>query len=135
VPVSGKNHAVDRSEGAMKDFDATEIAYVPTTGVRQVRETPLVAATDENLKGYGCLVDEPRAFRSRSSVGRRKAGERSTRIRAIKVASPREFSSSAGKAKRSTPATTPLATATSSPGATGRKKRPPTAWQNRGDKR
>jgi ureidoglycolate lyase len=46
----------------MRDFDATEIAYVPTTGVRRVCETPLVAATDEHLKGYGCLVDAPESF-------------------------------------------------------------------------
>ena len=44
------------------DFDPTEIAYVPTTGVRRVHETPLVVATDESLKGYGCLVDDPRTF-------------------------------------------------------------------------
>jgi ureidoglycolate lyase len=40
----------------------SEIAYVPTTGVRRAHETPLVAATDETLKGYGCLVDEPKTF-------------------------------------------------------------------------
>jgi ureidoglycolate lyase len=49
-------------ESGMRDFDNAEIAYVPTTGVRQVHETPLVAATNEKLKGYGCLVDEPKAF-------------------------------------------------------------------------
>ena len=46
----------------MRDFDAAEIAYAPTTGVRRVHETSLVAATDENLMGYGCLVDEPKSF-------------------------------------------------------------------------
>jgi hypothetical protein len=30
--------------------------------VRRVHETPLVAATDENLRGYGCLVDQPKSF-------------------------------------------------------------------------
>jgi ureidoglycolate lyase len=44
------------------ELDLAEIAYIPTTGVRQAHETPLVAATDESLAGYGCLVDEPTAF-------------------------------------------------------------------------
>jgi len=46
----------------MKDFDTAEIAYVPTTGVRQVQDAPLVAATEEHLRGYGCLVDQPKSF-------------------------------------------------------------------------
>lgn len=33
-----------------------------TTGVRRVHETPLVAATDASLQGYGCLVAAPAAF-------------------------------------------------------------------------
>ena len=33
------------------DFDTAEIAYIPTTGVRRVHETPLIAATNESLKG------------------------------------------------------------------------------------
>jgi ureidoglycolate lyase len=44
------------------DADFGDIAYAPTTGVRQVHETPLVAATDANLAGYGCLIDDPRGF-------------------------------------------------------------------------
>ncbi len=44
------------------DFDPGEIAYVPTTGVREVFETPLVLATDESLTDYGRLVDEPSTF-------------------------------------------------------------------------
>jgi ureidoglycolate lyase len=44
------------------DFHPDEIAYAPTTGVRTVCETPLVLATDESLKGYGCLVDDPNTF-------------------------------------------------------------------------
>ncbi len=44
------------------DFDPAEIAYVQTTGVRNAHETPLVDATDETLKGYGCLVDDPKTF-------------------------------------------------------------------------
>jgi ureidoglycolate lyase len=44
------------------DIDLDEIAYVPTTGVRRVHETKLVAATDESLKGYGQLVDKPETF-------------------------------------------------------------------------
>ena len=44
------------------DVDLRDIAYVPTTGVRQVREAPLVTATPDSLRGYGCLVEEPQAF-------------------------------------------------------------------------
>jgi ureidoglycolate lyase len=44
------------------EFDPAEIAYVPTTGVREAHEAPLVAASDESLKGYGCLVREPKTF-------------------------------------------------------------------------
>ena len=44
------------------DIDLSDIAYVPTTGVRQVHETPLVDAGDASLKGYGCLVDDPKSF-------------------------------------------------------------------------
>jgi len=44
------------------NFDPAEIADVPTTGVRRVHETPLAAASDHNLEGYGCLVDAPESF-------------------------------------------------------------------------
>lgn len=44
------------------NVDLSEIAYVPTTGVRRVHATPLVAATDVTLEGYGCLVDAPANF-------------------------------------------------------------------------
>jgi ureidoglycolate lyase len=44
------------------DFDPAASAYVPTTGVRRLHETPLVAATEHSLAGYGCLVDEPQRF-------------------------------------------------------------------------
>jgi ureidoglycolate lyase len=44
------------------DFNPNNIAYPPTTGVRRVHETPLVAATASALKGYGALVDNPRTF-------------------------------------------------------------------------
>ncbi|HLJ21848.1 MAG TPA: ureidoglycolate lyase [Stellaceae bacterium] len=44
------------------DIDLATIAYVPTTGVRRVHETPVVAATDESLRGYGRLVDDPEEF-------------------------------------------------------------------------
>jgi len=43
-------------------FDPSELSYIPTTGVRRVHETAIVAANDESLKGYGCLVDEPKSF-------------------------------------------------------------------------
>jgi hypothetical protein len=44
------------------DFDTAEIHYVPTTGVKRVHDTPVVAANDETLKGYGCLVSDPQKF-------------------------------------------------------------------------
>jgi len=44
------------------DIDLDESAYLPTTGVRRVHETSLVAATDESLKGYGQLVDKPETY-------------------------------------------------------------------------
>ena len=44
------------------NFDPDHMAYRPTTGVRRLHETPLVAASNESLKGYGCLVDDPKAF-------------------------------------------------------------------------
>ena len=40
-------------------IDQTEIAYTPTTGVRRAHTTPLVAATQASLEGYGRLVDSP----------------------------------------------------------------------------
>jgi len=68
------------------ETDLLEIAYVPTTGVRQVHVAPLVAASDDSLAGYGCLVDEPKHSRSRSCAGQPRDGDRSTRIRAIRAA-------------------------------------------------
>ncbi len=44
------------------DIEQADIAYVPTTGVRRIHEAPLVVASDETLKGYGCLVREPKTF-------------------------------------------------------------------------
>jgi ureidoglycolate lyase len=44
------------------DIDLSAIAYVPTTGVRRVHETPVIAASDASLEGYGCLVDDPKGF-------------------------------------------------------------------------
>jgi len=41
------------------DIDLGHIAYVPSTGARQVCETPVVAASDESLRGYGSLVEDP----------------------------------------------------------------------------
>jgi len=45
------------------EISLDQLAYIPSTGVRRVHETPLVAATSESLAGYGCLVDDPRSFR------------------------------------------------------------------------
>jgi len=47
---------------SVMDIDAEQIAYTPSTGVRRVHETPLVAASAESLAGYGRLVDNPREF-------------------------------------------------------------------------
>jgi ureidoglycolate lyase len=44
------------------DIDLDKIAYSPSTGVRRVHETPLVAATESSLAGYGALVDDPEKF-------------------------------------------------------------------------
>jgi len=44
------------------DLHLGDIAYVPTTGGRKAHETPLVAASEESLRGYGSLVDDPKAF-------------------------------------------------------------------------
>jgi hypothetical protein len=41
------------------NFDIGEVD-APTTGVRRIHETPLVEATESSLKGYGCLVYDPR---------------------------------------------------------------------------
>ena len=47
---------------SVMDIDAEQIAYTPSTGVRRIHETPLVAASAESLAGYGRLVDNPREF-------------------------------------------------------------------------
>jgi len=44
------------------EFDSSVIAYKPTTGVRRLHEAPVVVADDDNLKGYGCLVDKAETF-------------------------------------------------------------------------
>ncbi len=44
------------------DFDLQQIAYKPSMGVRRVFDTPIRAATDAGLEGYGCLVDDPKGF-------------------------------------------------------------------------
>jgi ureidoglycolate lyase len=46
----------------MMEFDSDDIAYRPTTGVRRMHETPLVAASESSLIGYGALVDDPHNF-------------------------------------------------------------------------
>ena len=43
-------------------FDIGKIAYAPTTNVSKVFQIPLVQATVETLKGYGCIVDSPKDF-------------------------------------------------------------------------
>ena len=44
------------------DIDPADIAYPPSTGVRRVHDAPVVAASAASLKGYGCLVEDPRTF-------------------------------------------------------------------------
>lgn len=44
------------------EFDPDEIAYAPTTGVRRMHETPLIAASASSLRGYGALVEDPDDF-------------------------------------------------------------------------
>ena len=44
------------------EFDTADIHYIPTTGVSRVHDTPVVIASDETLKGYGCLVGDPQTF-------------------------------------------------------------------------
>jgi hypothetical protein len=44
------------------DIASDNLAYVPSTGVRRVHDTPLVVATPARLEGYGLLVDEPKTF-------------------------------------------------------------------------
>jgi len=44
------------------EINVSELAYAPTTGVRRVHETPLIAATEKTLEGYGMLVEDPRGF-------------------------------------------------------------------------
>ena len=44
------------------DISQLEFAHVPTTGVRQAHETPIVLAAEDSLKGYGRLVDDARSF-------------------------------------------------------------------------
>jgi ureidoglycolate lyase len=43
-------------------IDQLQISHIPTTGARRVHETPLIAADDASLRGYGCLVDDPKTF-------------------------------------------------------------------------
>jgi ureidoglycolate lyase len=45
------------------DISLDQLAYIPSTGVRRVHEAPVIAATNESLAGYGCLVDDPKSFR------------------------------------------------------------------------
>jgi hypothetical protein len=45
------------------DLDLGRIAYPPTTGVREVCTTPVVAATEASVQGYGKIVPrDPEAF-------------------------------------------------------------------------
>ena len=47
----------------MDSFNPAELSYVPSTGVRRVHETPVLAATDDTIEGYGRIVrGDPKAF-------------------------------------------------------------------------
>ena len=54
-------HDASKHNAAMR-IDTKQIAYIPSTGVRRVHETPLVAASAESLAGYGRLVGNPETF-------------------------------------------------------------------------
>src|SRR5450432_3073876 len=62
APVARHNPNPRCRNDAVLDIAQWEFAYVPTTGVRQAHETPIVAATEVSLKGYGALVSDPRTF-------------------------------------------------------------------------
>jgi len=46
----------------MQGFDAAEIAYRPTVGVRKTHRLELVTASAASLAGYGCLVEKAESF-------------------------------------------------------------------------
>lgn len=50
------------SGSSNQHFDPGHVAYVPTTGVHKIFETPLIQATTESVKGYGYIVDSPENF-------------------------------------------------------------------------
>ena len=115
----------------MRDFDLAEISYVPTTGVRQTHETPLVAASDDTLKGYGRFVDEPESFPIEivrwpaqgwrpidENSGDQGGVDRGNLRILVERRDPLRPEQRRGRQL-------PL-----SPGATGRRRRPPTARQN-----
>jgi hypothetical protein len=107
------------------DFDPEEIAYAPTTGVRRVHETPLVAASDRSLEGYGCLVDVPEGFPIEivrwPAQGWRPIDANSGDQGGVAEG----VFETGGKARPSMLATTPSGTAISLGGATGPKKQLP----------
>ncbi len=43
-------------------MDLSHITYTPSTGARRVHDAPLRAANADALKGYGCLVRDPKSF-------------------------------------------------------------------------
>ena len=47
---------------AFMESNANKISDIPTTGVRRAHETPLVAASESSLKGYGTLVHSAHGF-------------------------------------------------------------------------
>jgi ureidoglycolate lyase len=46
----------------MIDRALMKFSQEPSTGVRRVHDTTLLEASDANLRGYGCLVDDPNTF-------------------------------------------------------------------------
>ena len=47
----------------MDSFNPDELSYKPSTGVQRLHETPVLAATDDTVKGYGRIVrGDPKAF-------------------------------------------------------------------------
>ena len=112
--------------GAMMEFDSDDIAYRPTTGVRRLHETPLIAASESSLMGYGALVEDPHNFPIEivrwPAQGWRQIDANSGNQGGV----TQVYSTSGGRARRCMRATTRLGTATCSAGAIG-PKRPRTA--------
>ncbi|HUC11103.1 MAG TPA: hypothetical protein VL985_11865 [Stellaceae bacterium] len=113
------------------DIDVSQIAYVPTTGVRRVHQTPLIVASNASLDGYGCLVEDP-ASCPIEIVRWPAQGWRPVDANSGDQGGTVEASSNfPGRARRFTHATMRSATPICSLGAIGRRRRLPTGLSGR----